>query len=266
MSDQKRIWLTGASSGIGQAMAEQLAAEGHLLAVSARRAGPLQELAERYPGQILVLPVDMTDAAAVQQTGQRIAQAWGALDWAILNAGTCEYVDVAAFESAMFQRVMQANVQGTVQCIEAALPLLRKGIQPRLVGVGSSVTFCPLPRAAAYGASKAAIRYLFQSLELDLAQWQIGVTLVSPGFVATPLTAANDFPMPMQVNSDEAASIIIRGLHQGKREINFPGPFISLLKLLGNLPNRLRFAITKGMARPASGSPSDKSSSQGDPR
>ena len=245
MSSHKRIWLTGASSGIGLAIAEQLAIEGHLLAVSARSEAPLQQLATRYPGQILVLPVDMTDAEAVQQAGQRIDEAWGALDWAILNAGTCEYVDVATFESAMFQRVMQANVQGTVQCIEAALPLLRKGNNPRLVGVGSSVTFCPLPRAAAYGASKAAVRYLFQSLELDLAQWNIGVT---------PLTAANDFPMPMQVSSDEAAGIIINGIHKGKREISFPGPFIAVLKLLGSLPNRLRFALTKGMARPTSSS------------
>lgn len=252
MSSQKRIWLTGASSGIGQAIAEQLAVEGHMLAVSARSADPLQELAERFPGQILVLPLDMTDADAVQQAGKRIEQAWGALDWAILNAGTCEYVDVAEFESAMFHRVMQTNVQGTVQCIEAALPLLRNGTEPRLVGVGSSVTFCPLPRSAAYGASKAAIRYLFQSLELDLAQWNIGVTLVSPGFVETPLTAGNDFPMPMQVNSDEAASIIIKGIHKGKREISFPAPFIAVLKLMGSLPNRLRFALTKGMARPTS--------------
>ena len=250
MSSHKRIWLTGASSGIGLAIAEQLAIEGHLLAVSARSEAPLQQLATRYPGQILVLPVDMTDAEAVQQAGQRIDEAWGALDWAILNAGTCEYVDVATFESAMFQRVMQANVQG----IEAALPLLRKGNNPRLVGVGSSVTFCPLPRAAAYGASKAAVRYLFQSLELDLAQWNIGVTLVSPGFVETPLTAANDFPMPMQVSSDEAAGIIINGIHKGKRGIRFPGPFIAVLKLLGSLPNRLRFALTKGMARPTSSS------------
>ncbi|MBQ0741743.1 MAG: SDR family NAD(P)-dependent oxidoreductase [Pseudomonas sp.] len=252
MSAQKRIWLTGASSGIGQSIAEQLAMEGHLIAVSARREDPLQKLADRFPGQILVLPVDMTDADAVRQVGMRIGHAWGALDWAILNAGTCEYVDIAEFESAMFQRVMQANVQGTVQCIEAALPLLRKGTQPRLIGVGSSVTFCPLPRAAAYGASKAAIRYLFQSLELDLAQWNIGVTLVSPGFVETPLTAANDFPMPMQVDSDDAAAIIIRGIEKGKREISFPTPFIAVLKLIGGLPDRLRVALTKRMARPAS--------------
>lgn len=251
MSTRRRIWLTGASSGMGRAMAEQLAAQGHLLALSARHTEPLQEIADRFPGQIWVLPVDMTDAAAVKSVGQTISREWGALDWAILNAGTCEYVDVEQFEAAMFERVMQTNVLGTANCIEAALPLLRNGAQPRLIGVGSSVTFCPLPRAEAYGASKAALRYLFQSLELDLARWGIGVSLVSPGFVETPLTASNDFPMPMQVSSEKAAGIILRGLEKGKREISFPGPFIAVLKLIGALPNVLRFALTKGMARDA---------------
>lgn len=251
MSSKKRIWLTGASSGIGRAMAEKLAAGGHLLALSARSVGPLQELADRFPGQVLVLPADLSDAAEVQAAGQRIASEWGALDWAILNAGTCEYVDVDAFEAAMFERVMRTNVIGTANCIEVAIPLLRNGTQPRLVGVGSSVTFCPLPRAEAYGASKAAVRYLFQSLELDLARWNIAVSLVSPGFVETPLTANNDFPMPMQVSSEKAADNIIRGIEKGKREISFPGPFIAVLKLIGGLPNALRFAATEGMARDA---------------
>jgi len=257
MSSKKRIWLTGASSGIGRAIAEKLATQGHLLALSARSADALQELADQFPGQILVLPADLTDATAVKQVGQKISEQWGALDWAILNAGTCEYVDVDTFEAAMFERVMQTNVVGTANCIEAALPLLRNGTEPRLVGVGSSVTFCPLPRAEAYGASKAAVRYLFQALELDLARWNIGVSLVSPGFVETPLTAQNDFPMPMQVSSDKAADTIIRGIEKGKREISFPGPFIAVLKLIGALPNALRFALTKGMARDSSdGKPS----------
>lgn len=251
MSAPKRIWLTGASSGIGRSIAEKLAAKGHLLALTARSKEPLQEIAERFPGQILVLPADLTDASEVAVVGQAISKQWGALDWAILNAGTCEYVDVAEFEAAMFGRVMQTNVLGTAHCIEAALPLLRNGVQPRLVGVGSSVTFCPLPRAEAYGASKAAVRYLFQSLELDLALWNIGVTLVSPGFVETPLTENNDFPMPMQVSSEKAADTIISGIEKGKREISFPGPFIAVLKLIGSLPNALRFALTKGMARDA---------------
>ena len=249
----QRIWLTGASSGIGQALARELAGAGHKLALTARRREPLEELAAEFPGQIEVLPADMTELAEVLAVGQTLSDTWGALDLAILNAGTCEYVDVGQFDSALFARVMAANVQGSVHCIEAALPLLRKGNQPRLVGVGSSVTFCPLPRAEAYGASKAAMRYLFQSLELDLAQWNIGVSLVSPGFVETPLTAQNDFPMPMQVTSEQAARKIVKGIARGQREIRFPGLFIGFLRLLGSLPNGLRFALTKGMARPENG-------------
>ncbi|SDU20627.1 SDR family NAD(P)-dependent oxidoreductase [Halopseudomonas salegens] len=245
----QRIWLTGASSGIGLALARELANAGHQLALTARRREPLDELAAEFPGQIEVLTADMTEQAEVIAVAEAMQDKWGALDLAILNAGTCEYVDVSSFDSALFARVMAANVQGTVHCIEAALPLLRKGEKPRLVGVGSSVTFCPLPRAEAYGASKAAIRYLFQSLELDLAQWDIGVSLVSPGFVETPLTAQNDFPMPMQVSSEKAARKIVKGIARGQREIRFPGIFIGFLRLLGSLPNSLRFALTKGMAR-----------------
>ncbi|MEH6493759.1 SDR family NAD(P)-dependent oxidoreductase [Halopseudomonas sp.] len=251
MSIQKRIWLTGASSGIGLALAEQLAAQGHKLALTARSAPPLLALAERFPGQVLVITADLTDPHAVREVGDRISAAWGALDLAILNAGTCEYMDLPTFDAALFGRVMQVNVQGTAQCIETALPLLRAGQQPRLVGVGSSVTFVPLPRAEAYGASKAAVRYLFQSLELDLAQDGIKVSLVSPGFVETPLTAANDFPMPMQISSEKAAKAIIRGIERGKREISFPGPFISLLCLVGHLPAALRVMLTRRLARPA---------------
>lgn len=247
----KRIWLTGASSGIGLALARELAREGHQLAVTARSREPLDALADEFPGQITVLRADLTDHAQVQHLGEQLQQQWGALDLAILNAGTCEYVDVNHFDSALFARVLATNLQASVHCIEAALPLLRQGRQPRLVGVGSSVTFCPLPRAAAYGASKAGMRYLLQSLELDLAQWQIAVSLVSPGFVDTPLTAQNDFPMPMRISSEAAARKICKGIAKGRREIRFPTVFIGFLRLLGSLPGGLRFAMTKGLARPS---------------
>lgn len=252
MSTPLRIWLTGASSGIGLELAHQLAAAGHQLALSARRAEPLQQLAEQYPGQLLVLPADLTDAASLQRAAHEIDAHWGALDWVILNAGCCEYVEVDEFDPALFRRVMDTNLHGNVECIAAALPLLRRGHQPRLAAVGSSVTFCPLPRAEAYGASKAALRYLLQSLELDLAQWGIGVSLISPGFVDTPMTAVNDFPMPMRIDGQSAARRIIRGLERGQREIRFPWLFTLFLRLLGNLPNGLRFALTRGLARPAS--------------
>lgn len=121
----KRIWLTGASSGIGAALAEELLRAGHRLALSARSSSPLQALAARYGEQVLVAPGDLTDAEQVRAIGERIAQQWGALDCAILNAGTCEYVEVRQFEAAMIERVVNANLFSASYSIEAALPLLR---------------------------------------------------------------------------------------------------------------------------------------------
>jgi NAD(P)-dependent dehydrogenase (short-subunit alcohol dehydrogenase family) len=245
----RRIWLTGASSGIGAALAELLLQRGHRLALSARRTEPLNALAERYPGQVLVAAGDLGDAAQVRAIGERIAQLWGALDTLILNAGTCEYVEVQSFEAAMIERVVRANLFSASYCIEAALPLLRLGREPHLVGIGSAVTYLPLPRAAAYGASKAGMRYLFEALRLDLAAAGIAVTLVSPGFVDTPLTQNNDFPMPMRWPADKAARHIAERLEQRPYEIAFPRPFIAILLLLAHLPKRLQVAIGTRMAR-----------------
>ncbi|MFZ2290683.1 MAG: SDR family NAD(P)-dependent oxidoreductase, partial [Halopseudomonas yangmingensis] len=116
MSTPLRIWLTGASSGIGLELARQLAAAGHQLALSARRAEPLQQLAEQYPGQLLVLPADLTDAASLQRAAHDIGAHWGALDWLILNAGCCEYVEVDEFDPALFRRVMDTNLHGNAEC------------------------------------------------------------------------------------------------------------------------------------------------------
>ncbi len=247
----RRIWLTGASSGIGAALAEKLLQDGHQLALSARRSEPLQALAERFPGQVLVLPGDLTAPAQVHAIADAIAQAWGALDCVILNAGTCEYLDAAHFEAALVERVVRANLLAPAHCIEAALPLLRRGRRPQLVGVGSSVTFLALPRAEAYGASKAGLRYLLESLRIDLAHEGIAVTLVSPGFVDTPLTRQNDFPMPMRWPVERAARHIAERLEQQPLEIAFPGLFILILKALGGLPAGLRLALGKRLARPS---------------
>lgn len=247
----KRIWLTGASSGIGAALADVLLEQGHRLAVSARSEAPLLALAERWPQQVLVVPGDLTDATQVRAIGQRIAEAWGALDCAILNAGTCEYIDVRAFEAAMIERVVRSNLFSAAHCIEAALPLLRRGHEPQLAVVASSVTFLPLPRAEAYGASKAGLRYLCESLRMDLATEGIAVTLVSPGFVDTPLTRRNDFAMPMRWPAERAARHIAKRLPKRPFEIAFPCAFIAILLLLAHLPRRLQLAIGRRMSRTA---------------
>ena len=247
----KRIWLTGASSGIGAALAHILLNQGHCVAVSARNAQDLERLKTTFAQQVLLVPGDLTDPAQVRAMGEHIEQAWGHLDQVILNAGTCEYVDASRFEADMIERVMRTNVFSAAYCVEAALPLLRKARRPHLVAVCSSVTYLPLPRSEAYGASKAAMRYLFQSLRLDVAHEGIDVTLVSPGFVDTPLTRQNDFPMPMRWPVDKAATYIAERLEKRPLEIAFPGPFIAALRLLAALPQRLQWALGKRLARPA---------------
>lgn len=249
MTDKRRIWLTGASSGIGEALAIELLEAGHRLALSARRVAPLEALALRYPQQVLVVPGDLGEQQQVRAIGEAIAQRWGALDSVILNAGTCEYLEVKNFEAALIERVLRANLLSTSYCIEAALPLLRLGRQPHLIGVASSVTLLPLPRAEAYGASKAGLRYLFEALRIDLAAEGMDVTLINPGFVDTPLTRQNDFPMPMRWPVARAARFIAQRLEKRPYSINFPGPFIALLSLLGHLPTYLQLALGKRLAR-----------------
>lgn len=249
MSGSRRIWLTGASSGLGHALALELLGAGHRLALSARNASVLQQLASLWPDQVLVAPGDLTEPWQVRDIGERIARQWGALDTAILNAGTCEYLDARRYDAALVERVIRTNLLATSQCIEVALPLLRKGERPHLVGVGSSVTFLALPRAEAYGASKAGLRYLLEALRIDLAQEGIDVTLVSPGFIDTPLTRRNDFPMPLRWSSERAARHIARRLPARPLEIAFPTAFIAGLLLLAHLPGRLRLAVGKRLAR-----------------
>ena len=247
---KQRIWLTGASTGIGHQLAIELLDQGHLLALSARSSEPLQALAQRYPEQVLVAIGDLTDPEQVRNIGIRIKQQWGALDCAILNAGRCEYLEASQFEAAMIERMMSANLFSAAYCIETALPLLRKGHSPHLVAVGSSVTFAALPRAEAYGAAKAALRYLMETLRIDLAHEDIAVTLISPGFVDTPMTAQNDFPMPFRWSVERAAREIARRLPGRPYEITFPFAFTAILRLIGALPKWLQVAIGKRLARP----------------
>ncbi|MDD2105646.1 MULTISPECIES: SDR family NAD(P)-dependent oxidoreductase [Pseudomonas] len=244
-----RCWLTGASSGIGAALAQCLLEQGHQVALGGRNADRLAPLAEHFPGQVLLAIGDLDDPVQVSGIATRIEQAWGALDRVILNAGTCEYLEPGHFDPALVERVVRTNFLAVSYCLAAALPLLRAGQHPHLVVMGSSVTWLALPRAGAYGASKAAVRYLVESQRIDLAREGIAVTLVSPGFVDTPLTRRNDFPMPQLWSAQRAASHIAKRLPERPLEINFPLLFTLVLRLLGALPARLRLALGQHLAR-----------------
>ena len=242
----QRIWLTGATSGIGRALAERLLAEGHRVALSARSEPALAELADGYANALL-LPLDVSDRDAVARAGERLAETFGGLDLALLNAGTCEYLEAGHFDVDLIERVFAPNFLGAVYCIEAALPLLRRaraaGGQPLLAATSSAAAYLPLPRAEAYGASKAALSHFLESLRLDLHAEGIGVSVIHPGFVKTPLTDRNDFAMPMRISADAAAQAILAGLARRRLDIHFPRRFTLLVKLMGLLPPALRHRL-----------------------
>ncbi|MEG1039902.1 MAG: SDR family NAD(P)-dependent oxidoreductase [Pseudomonas sp.] len=243
-----RCWMTGASSGIGAALATRLLEQGHLVALGARRAESLSLLLERYPGQALAAVGDVDVPEHVTAIVEQMARTWGALDLVIFNAGTCEYLEPGRFDPTLVERVVRTNLFGVSHCLAAALPLLRRGEHPHLVVTGSSVTWLALPRAGAYGASKAALRYLIESLRIDLISEGIDVTLINPGFVDTPLTRRNDFAMPQLWSAERAAEHIIKRLSRRPLEINFPCLFTLVLRLLGALPARWRLALGRRLA------------------
>ena len=233
----KSIWITGAGSGIGRSLALALAAADNRVAISGRDEGKLAEVAGHYPDRIVVVPCDVTKDEAMAAVGATLGESFDSFDVCILAAGHCEYIENAQLDIALFRRVFDVNLFGLVNSASVALPLLRQSAHKgQLVVVGSLSAVLPLPRAEAYGASKAAMNYLADSLRLDLKAAGVDVCVANPGFVKTPMTDANDFPMPFLMDADEAAQRIINGIARRKRRINFPRRFYWMLASLAAVP------------------------------
>lgn len=231
----KTILITGATSGIGLALFNQYSAQGHKAIACGRSETKLAELAAQAYKTCLF---DLNNAEAIKQQLQSIDD----LDVVILNAGDCQYIDDAKnFNGQLFSDIITTNLSSLGWLLQYTLPKIKKGGQ--LVFVSSSATILPFPKSEAYGASKAGMDYLANSLRLDLLDEDIGVTLVHPGFVKTPLTDKNTFNMPFLITSDEAASRIIKGVEQRKKYLHFPKRLTLLLKLFSLLPASLWQAI-----------------------
>ncbi|MBT8435600.1 MAG: SDR family NAD(P)-dependent oxidoreductase [Gammaproteobacteria bacterium] len=248
----KVIWITGASSGLGRSLALKLADQGNRVIASARNQEELEKLAAQN-ANIAALACDITDEKAMESLRSSIEEISPALDQVILNAGNCEYLDFPDPDWSAVRRVMEVNFFGTVNCVKLALPLLRKSNSDRahVVAVASQVTAAPFPRAEAYGASKAAMRYFFDSLRMDLATEDIDVTVVNPGFVDTPLTRKNDFPMPFLMQVDEAAERIVKNIAARPRKYSFPLRLSALLSLSKILPGVWHKMVAPSAAAPA---------------
>lgn len=241
----KRVWLLGASSGIGAALAQRLAGQGAWVAISARRPGALDELLAELPGiGHLALPCDAADAESMQAACARIEAAWGGLDLAIYLAGNYVPLHATDFSPQQVRDLCEVNYLGAVSFTHAALPLLRQA--PGAAGmvlVASVAGYRGLPKALGYGPAKAALIHFTETLYLDLHPQGMGVWLVNPGFVATRLTAQNDFHMPALISPEVAAEAMLAGLASGRFDIHFPKRFTRFMKFLRLLPYRCYFAL-----------------------
>jgi short-subunit dehydrogenase len=234
-----RVWVTGASSGIGAAVVPGLAARGARVAVSARRADLLESLAagwRRGGAEILVAPADVTDRSGVIAAVRSIEATWGGIELALLNAGGHRPPEGAGFDASQFVDVMTVNYFGVLYGMEAVLPGMLERGRGHIAGVASLSGYRAIPTAAAYGASKAALIHALESIRFDLEPLGITVTVINPGFIRTPLTDRNRFRMPFLMDVERAAAIIVAGLERDRKEIHFPRVFSSMLKLARILP------------------------------
>jgi NAD(P)-dependent dehydrogenase (short-subunit alcohol dehydrogenase family) len=241
----RRVWIVGASSGIGEALARELGQRGARLALSARRREALQTLADEAPAGSLVAPADVTDPASVQAALAQIVDAWGGVDLVVWLAGDYLPMRAEAFDLDRARKLIDANLYGVLNGLAAVLPVLLRQKSGGIAIVSSVAGYRGLPKALAYGPGKAAVINLAESLWLDVAPHGIGVWLVNPGFVQTPLTAMNDFRMPALIQPVDAAREMVEGFASGRFEIHFPKRFTFWMRLLRLLPYRLYFAAVR---------------------
>ncbi|CAN5343386.1 SDR family NAD(P)-dependent oxidoreductase [soil metagenome] len=228
-----RIWVTGASSGIGAALAAELEQRGAHVAISARRKDKLEQVAG---GRMHVEPVDVTDKAGMLAAAESIRAALGGLDVAVFNAGAWDQISIDRWDSEVFREHFDVNLMGLVHGIEAVMPAMMAARSGSIVGVASVAGYRGIPRSEAYGATKAAQINLLESLRADLAPRGVHVQTVCPGFVKTEMTARNKFPMPFIIEADQAAREIADGIAKGKAEVVFPLPMMLLMKAARLIP------------------------------
>lgn len=238
-----RVWIVGASYGIGAALAERLAEDGREVWASARSADKLEALAAKHPGRIHPLPLDVTDKPALAAALAAIEAAGGPPDTVVLNAGTHQPVAAKDFKAADLRKLLELNVMGVANGIEVVLPGMLARNAGRLAVVASVAGYAGLPTSAYYGCSKGGLINMIESLAFDLRRTGVKLQLINPGFVKTPLTDKNEFAMPFLVSAEEAARVIARGLGSDRFEIAFPTAFVLILKMLRLLPYRLYFPL-----------------------
>jgi NAD(P)-dependent dehydrogenase (short-subunit alcohol dehydrogenase family) len=244
-------WVTGASTGIGRAVALELARRGHHVAATARGAAQLADLAKEASGsgrRILPYPGDVTDAAAMAAVVGRLEVEQGPIALVFLNAGSSFTEEPGCFGGAPFRQTFEVNLYGTVNCLSPVLKAMRERRRGQIAINASIAGYGGLPGDHAYGASKAALIHLAESLNFDLSPDGVAVQLVSLGFVKTPLTDRNSHAMPALMQVEDAARRICDGFERGGFEITLPRRLAWPLKAVNHLPYRLYFPLMRWFA------------------
>jgi short-subunit dehydrogenase len=240
----KTAWVTGASSGIGRELALMLAREGCRVAISARSAEKLAEVAA-LDDRITAFPVDVTNRAAMAETAAAIKAQFGPIDLVVLNAGLWHPQLAKQYDAAKAINSMAVNYAGVAHALEPLIADMVARRQGHIAMVASVAGYRGLPQASAYAPSKSAVITLAEVLRLELAEHAIHVQVINPGFVETPMTAVNQFDMPYIMSAEAAAGHILAGLKTQRFEIAFPWQLVATLKLLRLLPYSLYFRVAK---------------------
>jgi NADP-dependent 3-hydroxy acid dehydrogenase YdfG len=242
----KRVWLIGASSGIGEACAKALLHAGAKVALSSRRVERLKQIALLGSTEsTLVLPLDVKNESQLESGYQSILSSWGSIDLLLFVSGVYIPLRADSFDMKAAEQTIDANLLGPMRAVALVLPEMLKAHAGHIAIVGSVAGYSGLPKALAYGPSKAAIINFCETLYYDLLPQGISVHMISPGFVATEATAQNDFEMPALITAEEAATEILSGIQQGEFDIHFPKRFSRFLKFLRILQYPIYFWIVR---------------------
>ena len=250
MAEKKVIWITGASSGIGKALAIKFAENGWIVAASARRENLLKEL-QNINQNIYPYPLDVTDIEKCKLTAKSIIDNLNSIDICVFGTGMHDPKSEKQFNLDKIREIMEVNYFGTMNSINSIYDYFSEKKNGQISIISSVAGYRGLPAAGAYCASKAALTSFTESLNFEMKMKNVRVSLISPGFIKTPMTDQNDFPMPMIKSPEFAANEIYKGLTEKKGfEIHFPKAFTCIMKFLQILPNGLYFKlVSKGMKK-----------------
>ena len=247
--NQKKIWITGASSGIGKALAVKFSLEGWKVAISARRKEILDEMAEKE--NIFSYPLDVTNQNQIKDVFSKIINDFGDLDLCVFSSGTYDPKLEQEINIKQNKFVMETNFFGVLYCIKTVEKYFKEKKEGHISIVSSIAGYRGLPNSSGYGPSKAALTNLTESLYFDFKKHNVRISLVSPGFIKTPLTDKNEFQMPFIKSPEFAAEKMFNGLTKTKAfEIHFPKALTVILKFLRILPYKIYlYLIDKGVKR-----------------